>query len=160
MTKKEITQNCSVSGRDQQLAYFEWMKKMQSWSIIDTETKQKVCKGELFVKFYFTDREVLRLFTVPVTEDGDILVSGYRLQKREVPDQKKSEDEVIDELSGEIIRKTAVKFLFDQKLNIKDDVIMFTYDKLVELMSKFGKREVFDRHREINEAVDQTFVSV
>ena len=131
---------------------------MQGYSIIRISTGEKVNKSVVFAQFYHATPEVLLLFTKPVTEDGDILVEDYKLQPRDIPDTKKSEDEVINEKAIEFIRKTGVAFLFNHKLATRENVITFTYDKLLDTLVKFGKTQIFDRKEDIDRKIEQSFV--
>jgi hypothetical protein len=155
---KQITQDCTTASEEQKEFYCQWMLKLKDWTIINTETGEKVCKGELFSSMIHDHKEVLKLFTRPVTEEGDILVDGYKLVKRDMPDTKQSEDEAINEWTADAIRMEGVRFLMRQKLSIKKNVHQFNYDTLLDLLTKFGKEGVFDRYEKINTVVEKKFV--
>jgi hypothetical protein len=147
-----------VASKEQRDFYCQWMLKLKDWTIINTETGERVCKGELFSSLIHDRKEVLKLFTRPVTEEGDILVEGYKLVKRDMHDDRKSEGEAINEWTADAIRMEGVRFLMRQKLSIKKNVHQFNYDTLLDLLTKFGKEGVFDRYEKINSVVEKKFV--
>lgn len=157
MDTSELQSNCTTASKEQREAYCLWMLKMKDWSIIDTRTGEVVSKGALFSRLYHTDRHILELFTRPVTDEGDILIHGYRLKKREIPDQNRSEEEVIGERATDAIRKEGVKFLLSQKLNPKKTIHQFSYEELLELMTAFGKERVFDMYDKLNATIEDSF---
>ena len=155
---RDITRNCKYSNRRQQEDYLDFMKKLQEWSIVNTETGDKVNKGVLFAELYHSDKDMLKVFTSPVTEDGLISVEGYRLVKRNIVLPVKPEDDILNEKATEVIRDLAVRFMFHQKNVAKDGVISFTYDKLIDLLSRFGKSRIYDKVEEIGKKVDEAFI--
>jgi hypothetical protein len=133
------------------------MLTLTPYSIVEISTGKTIPKGEIFNKYYHKEKDVLKLFTQPITEDGDIMVPGYKLVRRNVQSSKLSEDEVLSEIITGQIRKKSIQCLCRKKMNIKDEKILISYDQLLDLLTFFGK-SIFDKHEKLNELAEATFI--
>jgi hypothetical protein len=132
------------------------MLTLTPYSIVEISTGKIIPKGEIFNKYYHKEKDVLKLFTQPITEDGDIMVPGYKLLTRKVNLSRKSEDEILNEMVESNIRKRSIQLLCKKRLNVRDEKIIMDYDGLLSLLTEFGKR-IYDRHDKIDAEVELTF---
>jgi len=153
--KTAVKINCSFSHIDQQKDYFEFMNKLLKWSILNVRTGHIENKGLILAKYYHSDPEVLRLMMRPITEEWDTLVNGYKLIPRKV--ENWVEDEMIQERVQDCIKKYAIKYLLSCKTKSKCGVIKISYDELLEKLTDFGKKHIFDKHDKINDDVEKSF---
>ena len=154
---KNLQASCEVAGIDQTNYYIKWMLTLTPYSIVEISTGKIIPKGEIFNKYYHKEKDVLKLFTQPITEDGDIMVPGYKLVTRKLYPTKQAEDEVLSEIVDSLIRKKSIQYLCRKKLNVRDEKILISYDQLLDLLTVFGK-SIFDKHEKLNELAEASFV--